>query len=205
MLEELEENLIIDDDLFFVLGISNFIKEYKNETINSNEKVYFKRYYDLKRNTITYIKGKRKEYKNKIIAVEKNINLLNKTFKELEIERNVRCDEIKLNINSDAYIEKLDDIINAINENKRIIMYENRKLDNLKKDYVDFNNASFEDETEVKTFFKYIKKEFLRERKRIIENLNSNNLNEVELILNYEYLLLITRKILLIQEDLING
>lgn len=205
MLEELEENLIIDDDLFFVLGISNFIKEYKNETINSNEKVYFKRYYDLKRNTITYIKGKRKEYRNKIISVENNINLLNKTFKELEIERNIRCDEIKLNINSDSYIEKLDDIINAINENKRIIMYENRKLDNLKKDYDDFNNASFEDEKEVRTFFKYIKREFLRERKKIIENLNSNNLNEVELILNYEYLLLITKKILLIQEDLING
>ncbi|MBD7915048.1 hypothetical protein H9660_07785, partial [Clostridium sp. Sa3CUN1] len=48
MVEELDKKLIIDDELFFILGINNFIKEYKNENINSNDSTYFKRYYDLK-------------------------------------------------------------------------------------------------------------------------------------------------------------
>lgn len=205
MVKEIVEEVAIDDDLFFINGIKSFIKEYKNEKNVSNEKVYFKRYYDIKRNTMTYIKRKKKEYSEKIILVENNINLLNRTFKELEIEKNIRCETIKLNVESDFYIEQLDDIIDAINENKRIIMYENRKLDSLKKEYDDFNNSFFDDEREVKIFLKYIKREFLRERKRIIEGLNSSGLNEAEIILKYECLLLITKKIILIQEELING
>ncbi len=204
MVEELDKKLIIDDELFFILGINNFIKEYKNENINSNDSTYFKRYYDLKVNIITYIIEKKKEYENKIIKTENNVSLLNKIFKELEIERNIKCDEIKLNINSYSYMEELDNITNSINKNKIKIMFENIKLSNLKKDYDKFNNESFEDKQEVRTLFKYIKREFLRERKLIISKINSNNLNEEELILIYEYLLLITKKMLSIQEDLIN-
>lgn len=204
MVEELDKKLIIDDELFFILGINNFIKEYKNENINSNDSTYFKRYYDLKVNIITYIIEKKKEYENKIIKTENDVSLLNKIFKELEIERNIKCDEIKLNINSYSYMEELDNITNSINKNKIKIMFENIKLSNLKKDYDKFNNESFEDKQEVRTLFKYIKREFLRERKLIISKINSNNLNEEELILIYEYLLLITKKMLSIQEDLIN-
>ena len=204
MVEELDKKLIIDDELFFILGINNFIKEYKNENINSNDSTYFKRYYDLKLNIITYIIEKKKEYENKIIKTENDVSLLNKIFKELEIERNIKCDEIKLNINSYSYMEELDNITNSINKNKIKIMFENIKLSNLKKDYDKFNNESFEDKQEVRTLFKYIKREFLRERKLIISKINSNNLNEEELILIYEYLLLITKKMLSIQEDLIN-
>ena len=107
--------------------------------------------------------------------------------------------------NNNSYKEKLDDIIDAINENKRIISYENRKLNELKRDYENFNNASFEDERDVKIFFKYIKREFLRERKKVVEVLNFSNLNESELVLNHEYFLLITKKIILILEELIGG
>ncbi|MBD7916660.1 hypothetical protein H9660_16150, partial [Clostridium sp. Sa3CUN1] len=103
-----------------------------------------------------------------------------------------------------SYMEELDNITNSINKNKIKIMFENIKLSNLKKDYDKFNNESFEDKQEVRTLFKYIKREFLRERKLIISKINSNNLNEEELILIYEYLLLITKKMLSIQEDLIN-
>ncbi|WP_066892798.1 hypothetical protein [Clostridium nigeriense] len=205
MLKDLEEKLIIDDDLFLVEGIKNFINEYKKEKNSTNEKIYFKRYYDLKRNTISYIKSKRKEYENKIKIIENNINLLNKTFKELEVEKNLRYEEMKTYRNNNSYKEKLDDIIDAINENKRIISYENRKLNELKRDYENFNNASFEDERDVKIFFKYIKREFLRERKKVVEVLNFSNLNESELVLNHEYFLLITKKIILIQEELIGG
>ena len=101
-------------------------------------------------------------------------------------------------------MEELDNITNSINKNKIKIMFENIKLSNLKKDYDKFNNESFEDKQEVRTLFKYIKREFLRERKLIISKINYNNLNEEELILIYEYLLLITKKMLSIQEDLIN-
>ena len=205
MLKDLEEKLIIDDDLFLVEGIKNFINEYKKEKNSTNEKIYFKRYYDLKRNTISYIKSKRKEYENKIKIIENNINLLNKTFKELEVEKNLRYEEMKTYRNNNSYKEKLDDIIDAINENKRIISYENRKLNELKRDYENFNKASFEDERDVKIFFKYIKREFLRERKKVVEVLNFSNLNESELVLNHEYFLLITKKIILIQEELIGG
>ena len=205
MLKDLEEKLIIDDDLFLVEGIKNFINEYKKEKNSTNEKIYFKRYYDLKRNTISYIKSKRKEYENKIKIIENNINLLNKTFKELEVEKNLRYEEMKTYRNNNSYKEKLDDIIDAINENKRIISYENRKLNELKRDYENFNKASFEDERDVKIFFKYIKREFLRERKKVDEVLNFSNLNESELVLNHEYFLLITKKIILIQEELIGG
>ncbi|WP_288222266.1 hypothetical protein [uncultured Clostridium sp.] len=205
MLKDLEEKLIIDDDLFLVEGIKNFINEYKKEKNSTNEKIYFKRYYDLKRNTISYIKSKRKEYENKIKIIENNINLLNKTFKELKVEKNLRYEEMKTYRNNNSYKEKLDDIIDAINENKRIISYENRKLNELKRDYENFNKASFEDERDVKIFFKYIKREFLRERKKVVEVLNFSNLNESELVLNHEYFLLITKKIILIQEELIGG
>ena len=205
MLKDLEEKLIIDDDLFLVEGIKNFINEYKKEKNSTNEKIYFKRYYDLKRNTISYIKSKRKEYENKIKIIENNINLLNKTFKELEVEKNLRYEEMNTNRNNNSNKEKLDDIIDAIIENKRIISYENRKLNELKRDYENFNNASFEDERDVKIFFKYIKREFLRERKKVVEVLNFSNLNESELVLNHEYFLLITKKIILIQEELIGG
>lgn len=207
-MQGLDEEIIIDDNLFFIKGSKRFIEDYEKDIIDISlkEGIYIKRNYESKRNTIKFIKLKRKEYNEKILSIENNIILLNNTLKELEFEQNLRIEKIKENNKLDnKFQEKLEDIIDAIAENKRIIDYEIDRVNEIRENYNNFNDTSLEEENRVYIFFNYIKREFIKERRSIIQNLNSNLLTELELILTYEYLLILTKKMICIEEDLLGG
>lgn len=207
-MKELEEKIIIDDNLFFLNGIKRFIEDYEKDSMNIylKESVYIKKIYESKRNTIRFIKSKRKEYEEKILSIEKNIIILSNTLKELELERNIRVEKINEDNELDNnFQEKLYDIIDAISENKKIIDYEKNKVKEIRINYKSFNDTSLEEENKVYIFFNYIKREFIKARRRIIKILNSKNLTELELMLFYEYLLILTKKMICIEEDLLGG
>jgi len=206
--KELEEKIIIDDNLFFLNGVKRFIEDYEKDSMNIylKESVYIKKIYESKRNTIRFIKSKREEYEEKILSIEKNITILSNTLKELELERNIRIEKINEDNELDNnFQEKLYDIIDAISENKKIINYEKNKVKEIRINYKSFNDTSLEEENKVYIFFNYIKREFIKARRSIIKILNSNNLTELELMLFYEYLLILTKKMICIEEDLLGG
>lgn len=204
-MKELEE-IIIDDNIFFINGIKGFIKDYEKEIEDIYLKENVKKIYESKKDTIKYIRDKRKEYKGKILFIENSINILNNTLKELEFEKNLREERIKDNTKIDnEFKESLEDIVDAIEENKKIISFEEDKIIKLREDYRKFNDASLEEEKLVYIFFNYIKREYIKFRRNIVKFLNSNILTETDLILTYEYLLNITKKIICIEEDLLGG
>jgi hypothetical protein len=205
LVQELEKKTYINDEIFLINGIKAFINDYekKSSDIGIKESLYTKRYYESKLDTIRYIRSKQKEYKEKIISIENSIRLLNNTFKELELERNLRFE--KINEDSEITKEKLADIIDAISESKRIRDIEIRKLKDLKEEFNSFNKACLEDENFVYIFLTYIKREFNKEKRKIFNILNFNNLEDLELIFNFEYLTLITKKMLFIEEELLGG
>lgn len=204
-MKEVEE-IIIDDNIFFINGIKGFIKDYEKEIEDIYLKENVKKIYESKKDTIKYIRDKRKEYKGKILFIENSINILNNTLKELEFEKNLREERIKDNTKIDnEFKESLEDIVDAIEENKKIISFEEDKIIKLREDYRKFNDASLEEEKLVYIFFNYIKREYIKFRRNIVKFLNSNILTETDLILTYEYLLIITKKIICIEEDLLGG
>ena len=202
------EEIIMDDNLFLVKGIKEFIKDYEkdNKKIYLNENMYIKKLYVDKRNTIKFIRVKRKEYKEKISSMENNINILLNTLNDLENEKNLRLDAIKDNNDVDNSLkENLEDIIDAISENKKIIALEEDKIEEIRLDYISFNDSSLEEENTVYIFFNYIKREFIRLRREIAKLLNCDILTEEQLILLYEYLLIITKRMICIEEDILGG
>jgi len=202
------EELIIDDSLFFINGVKKYIKDYENNKRDKylKESIHIMKVYDAKRQTIRFINLKRKEYKEKVLSVENNIDILSKTLSELELEKNVRAEKIKENNEIDAYSkEKLEDIIYAIEENKRMINYKKNKLNKLRQDFKNFNDTSLEEENKVFIFFNYIKREFIKARKNLVDAINFRSLKEIQLILTYEYLLVITKNMICIEEDLFGG
>lgn len=208
MVLELEEKTYINDEIFLINGIEAFIKDYENkiDDMSIKEYLYIKRYYKLKLDTIRYIKSKRTEFKEKIVLIENNIRLLKNTFNELEYERDLRLK--KINEASDVNSidkEKFEDIIDAISESKRIRDIEIRKLNNLKEQFSSFNKSSLEEENSVYIFFSYIKREFNKEKRKIVNYLNFNNLDDMNLILTFEYLTLIIKKMLFVEEELLGG
>ena len=208
LVRELEEKIIMDDNLFFINGVRRFIEDHEkeNKDIYLKEIIYINKIYESKRKTIRFIKVKRKEYKEKMLSIENNIIILSNTLKDLELEKNIRDIKIKeCNEHDNNFKEKLEDIIDAMSENKRIIDYEKDRVNDIRVKYNNFNDTSLEEENIVHIFYNYIKREFKKERRIIIELLNSNNLEEVELMLTYEYLLILTKKIICIQEDLFGG
>ncbi len=202
------EKIIIDDNIFFVNGIKGFIKDYEKETdkIYLKENINFEKVYQSKKDTIKYIRNKRKKYKEKILSIENNIIILSNTLKDLEFERNLRAEKIidNTNINNEVK-ESLEDIVDAIEENKKIIFIEEDKIIKLREDYKKFNDASLEEEKIVYIFFNYIKREYIKFRRNIVKFLNSNILTETDLILTYEYLLIVTKRMICIEEDLFGG
>ena len=133
------------------------------------------------------------EYKEKILSIENNIIILSNTLKDLEFERNLRTEKIidNTNINNEVK-ESLEDIVDAIEENKKIIFIEEDKIIKLREDYKKFNDASLEEEK-------------IKFRRNIVKFLNSNILTETDLILTYEYLLIVTKRMICIEEDLFGG
>ena len=202
------EEIIMDDNLFLIKGIKEFIKDYEkdNKKIYLNENMHIKKLYEDKRNTIKFIRLKRKEYKEKISSMENNINILLNTLNDLENEKNLRMDAIKDNNDVDNNLkENLEDIIDAISENKKIIALEEDKIEEIRLDYISFNDSSLEEENTVYIFFNYIKREFIRLRREIAKLLNCDILTEDQLILLYEYLLIITKRMICIEEDILGG
>ena len=202
------EEIIMDDNLFLIKGIKEFIKDYEkdNKKIYLNENMHIKKLYEDKRNTIKFIRLKRKEYKEKISSMENNINILLNTLNDLENEKNLRMDAIKDNNDVDNSLkENLEDIIDAISENKKIIALEEDKIEEIRLDYISFNDSSLEEENTVYIFFNYIKREFIRLRREIAKLLNCDVLTEEQLILLYEYLLIITKRMICIEEDILGG
>ena len=202
------EEIIMDDNLFLVKGIKEFIKDYEkdNKKIYLNENMHIKKLYEDKRNTIKFIRVKRKEYKEKISSMENNINILLNTLNDLENEKKLRMDAIKDNNDVDNSLkENLEDIIDAISENKKIIALEEDKIQEIRLDYISFNDSSLEEENTVYIFFNYIKREFIRLRREIAKLLNCDILTEEQLILLYEYLLIITKRMICIEEDILGG
>ena len=138
--------------------------------------------------------------------MENNINILLNTLNDLENERNLRMDAIKDNNDVDNNLkENLEDIIDAISENKKIIALEEDKIEEIRLDYISFNDTSLEEENTVYIFFNYIKREFIRLRREIAKLLNFDSLTEEQLILLYEYLLIITKRMICIEEDILGG
>ena len=68
-MKELKE-IIIDDNIFFINGIKGFIKDYEKEIEDIYLKENVKKIYESKKDTIKYIRDKRKEYKGKILFIE---------------------------------------------------------------------------------------------------------------------------------------
>ena len=75
----------------------------------------------------------------------------------------------------------------------------------MKEQLLKFNKASLEEENLVYKFLSHIKREFYKEKRKTINKLNFNNLNDMELILTFDYLTLITMKMICIEEDLLGG
>lgn len=205
MVQELEEKACINDEMFLTNGIKAFIKDYEINIrdVSIKESLYIKRYYEAKLYTIRYIKSKRSEFKEKINFIKNNIILLNNTLKELEIEKDIRLK--KINEDSEISKEKLEDITDAILESKRIRDIENKKVNYIKEQFDSFNKSSLEEENLVYIFLTYIKREFNKEKRKIVNALNFNSLDDLELILTFEHLTLITKKMQIIEEELLGG
>ncbi|MBS4804285.1 MAG: hypothetical protein KH005_05280 [Clostridium sp.] len=141
-----------------------------------------------------------------MISIERSINSLENTYIALDIEKNERITLVK---NNRSFVLEehrgIEDIESAMKESLRLIEVEKKKYEELKNKLDTFNDLSMEDERLVYLLFNYIRREFFRERKFILRMLDSEDLNEFDLILGFEYISIITKKTLLVEEELLGG
>ena len=204
MLKNIEKNISIESNRFIEKAVKAYIKTYYKE--NNIEGFSPNRIIEDKSKTLKYIHKKRREHNGNLISIEANIKALENTYSELNIGRDERITLIK---NSKEFVleehKSIEDIESAMEESKRIIEMEKEKYEELKNKLNTFNELSMEEENLVYLLFNYIKREFFRERKYILRILNDDNLNEFDLILAFEYISIITKKMLLVEEGLLGG
>lgn len=216
MIEKPSNRICKENQDFIYNGIKLFLKDFKGQNTeykfegNLNDKIIIKRFVESQKDTIRFISKKRNKFKRDILSIENNINYLQKSYIELEKEREdkvTRLGLIEVNNTEDSEIEfeKLNDIIEAVNEIKRIEKQEIIKVKNLRKNYDEFNKASYEEEKLVYIFLDYIKKEFLKEKEEVVTSLNSGCLTDFDLILNYEYLSILISNMLSLEEEIMGG
>ncbi|GAA0085135.1 hypothetical protein ACH36K_13000 [Clostridium sp. MB05] len=203
------QDLIYKGIKLFLKDFKNQHKEYKFEG-NLNDRIIIKRFVESQKDTIRFISKKRNKFKRDILSIENNINYLQKSYIELEKEREDkvrRLGLIELSNTEDNEIEfeKLNDIIEAVNEIKRIEKQEISKVKNLRKNYDEFNKTSYEEEKLVGVFLDYIKKEFLKEKGTVVTSINSGYLTDFDLILNYEYISILISDMLSLEEEIMGG
>lgn len=204
MLKNIEKNISIESNRFIEKATKAYVNTYyKNNNI---EGFSCKKIIEEKSKTLIYIRKKRKEYKGKMIAIERSINSLENTYIALDMEKNERITLVKNNKNFVLEEHKgIEDIESAMEESLRIIEVEKKKYKELKNKLDSFNDLSMEDERLVYLLFNYIRREFFRERKFILRLLDNQGLNEFDLMLGFEYISIITKKILLVEEELLGG
>lgn len=204
MLKNIEKNISIESNRFIEKATKAYVNTYYK---NNNMEVFsWRKIIEEKSKTLSYIRKKRKEYKGKMIAVERSINSLENTYIALDMEKNERITIVKNNKNFVLEEHKgIEDIESAMEESLRIIGVEKGKYKELKNKLDTFNDLSMEDERLVYLLFNYIRREFFRERKFILSMLDSEDLNEFDLMLGFEYISIITKKILLVEEELLDG
>lgn len=204
MLKNIEKNISIESNRFIEKATKAYVNTYyKNNNI---EGFSYKKIIEEKSKTLIYIRKKRKEYKGKMIAIERSINSLENTYIALDMEKNERITLVKNNKNFVLEEHKgIEDIESAMEESLRIIEVEKKKYKELKNKLDSFNDLSMEDERLVYLLFNYIRREFFRERKFILRLLDNQGLNEFDLMLGFEYISIITKKILLVEEELLGG
>lgn len=204
MLKNIEKNISIESNRFIEKATKAYVNTYyKNNNI---EGFSYKKIIEEKSKTLIYIRKKRKEYKGKMIAIERSINSLENTYIALDMEKNERITLVKNNKNFVLEEHKgIEDIESAMEESLRIIEVEKKKYKELKNKLDSFNDLSMEDERLVYLLFNYIRREFFRERKFILRLLDNQCLNEFDLMLGFEYISIITKKILLVEEELLGG
>ncbi|MDU5112014.1 MAG: hypothetical protein E6248_16410 [Clostridium sp.] len=204
MLKSIEKNISIESNRFIEKATKAYVNTYYKD--NNMEDFSYKKIIEEKSKTLNYIRKKRKEYKVKMRAIERSINTLENTYIALDIERNERIILVK---NGKGFVleehKGIEDIENAMEESLKIIEVEKGKYKELKNKLDVFNDLSMEDERLVYLLFNYIRREFFRERKFILRLLDNENLNEFELILGFEFISIITKKILLVEEELLGG
>lgn len=204
MLKNIEKNISIESNRFIEKATKDYVNTYYK---NNNMKGFsYKKIIKEKSKLLDYIRKKRKEYKGKMIAIEGNIISLENTYIALDMEKNERITIVK---NNRSFVLEehrgIEDIESAMEESLRLIEIEKKKYKEIKSKLDTFNDLSMEDERLVYLLFNYIRREFFRERKFILRMLDSEGLNEVDLMLGFEYISIITKKILLVEEELLGG
>lgn len=203
MLKSIEKYISIESNRFIEKAIKAYVNTYYK---NNLEGFSCKKIIEEKSKTLNYIKKKRKEYKGEMISIERSINSLENTYIALDIEKNERITLVK---NNRSFVLEehrgIEDIESAMKESLRLIEVEKKKYEELKNKLDTFNDLSMEDERLVYLLFNYIRREFFRERKFILRMLDSEDLNEFDLILGFEYISIITKKTLLVEEELLGG
>lgn len=203
MLKNIEKYISIESNRFIETATKDYVNTYYK---NDMEDFSYRKIIDEKSKTLSYIKKKRKEYKGKMISIERSINSLENTYIALDMERNERITVVKNNKNFVLEEHRgIEDIESAMEESLRLIEVEKKKYKEFKNKLDTFNNLSMEDERLVYLLFNYIRREFFRERKFILRLLDNEDLNEVDLILGFDYISIITKKILLVEEELLGG
>ncbi len=207
----MKNNNYLKEDYFIYKGTKLFLEDYKDKFTdynldrNINKNLLIRRFLESKKYEIKFINSKRNELKNKISNTENSIKNLENSFLELDKEREARIVSILKEGNKDIDFESLEDIEEAVNEIKKIKDYEIKKLKKLKNQIKDFDESSTAEENLIRILLNYIKKEFLKEKDRMVKLLNSGVLKDVELILNYEYLSIIIDGMLNIEEEILGG
>lgn len=207
----MKNNNYLKEDYFIYKGTKLFLEDYKDKFTdynldrNINKNLLIRRFLESKKYEIKFINSKRNELKNKISNTENSIKNLENSFLELDKEREARIVSILKEGNKDIDFESLEDIEEAVNEIKKIKDYEIKKLKKLKNQIKDFDESSRAEENLIRILLNYIKKEFLKEKDRMVKLLNSGVLKDVELILNYEYLSIIIDGMLNIEEEILGG
>ncbi|MBS5948741.1 MAG: hypothetical protein KIC47_00260 [Clostridium sp.] len=203
MLKSIEKYISIESNRFIEKAIKAYVNTYYK---NNLEGFSCKKIIEEKSKTLNYIRKKRKEYKGEMISIERSINSLENTYIALDIEKNERITLVK---NNRSFVLEehrgIEDIESAMKESLRLIEVEKKKYEELKNKLDTFNDLSMEDERLVYLLFNYIRREFFRERKFILRMLDSEDLNEFDLILGFEYISIITKKTLLVEEELLGG
>lgn len=203
MLKNIEKNISIESNRFIEKATQAYGDTYYK---NNMEGFSYKKIIEEKSKTLNYIRKKRREYKGKLIVIERSINSFENTYIALDMEKNERITLVK---NNKSFVleehKGIEDIENAMEEVLRLIEIEKKKYEELKNKLDTFNDLSMEDERLVYLLFNYIRREFFRERKFILSMLDNKDLNEFDLMLGFEYISIITKKILLVEEELLGG
>lgn len=203
MLKNIEKNISIESNRFIEKATQAYVDTYYK---NNMEGFSYKKIIEEKSKTLNYIRKKRREYKGKLIVIERSINSFENTYIALDMEKNERITLVK---NNKSFVleehKGIEDIENAMEEVLRLIEIEKKKYEELKNKLDTFNDLSMEDERLVYLLFNYIRREFFRERKFILSMLDNKDLNEFDLMLGFEYISIITKKILLVEEELLGG